>query len=52
MSILTEIRWRLWEAASWLAYWLCPDKKALALIMKHGTTVSRAAIQFARGERP
>lgn len=52
MSSMMELRWKLWEGASWLAYWLCPDKKALTLIMKHGTIVSRAALQAARDERP
>lgn len=41
---MTELRWKLWEWASWLAWWLCPDKKALALIQRHGTITSRAAM--------
>lgn len=41
---MTNLRWKLWVAASWLAYWLCPDKKALALIQKYGTDMSRLAM--------
>lgn len=43
---LTDLRWWLWRYASWLAWWLCPDKKALSLIMKHGTIQSKEAMAY------
>lgn len=48
---MSNIRWKLWELASWMAYWLCPDKKALALIMQNGTIVSRAALDATRAAK-
>lgn len=41
---MDEIRWKLFEAAALVAYILCPDKKALELVMKHGSITSRAAL--------
>lgn len=38
---MSYLRWILWEWAFWLAYWLCPDKTAWALILKHGTIDAR-----------
>lgn len=46
-----KLRWTLWEWASWLAWWLCPDKKALALIQQHGTIMSRAVLDQLKQER-
>lgn len=45
---MTAIRWKLWEWASWIAYYLCPDKKALALIQAHGTIIARKALDEMR----
>lgn len=55
---MSDLRWKLWEWASWLAWWLCPDKNALALIMKHGTITSLAVMaelarqRTAKGDKP
>lgn len=51
MNALTSIRWWLWERASWLAWWLCPDKKALRLVMQHGSIMSRAAMDAVNRRR-
>lgn len=45
------LRWKLWEFASWLAYWLCPDKEALGLIQSVGTERVRQAMDEARASR-
>ena len=50
MGMLTNLRWKLWGWASWLAYWLCPDKKALTLIVRVGTENARIALDAAKGE--
>lgn len=47
---MIELRWKLWEAASWIAWWLCPDKKALSLIMQNGTIISRAAMDHVKSQ--
>lgn len=48
---MTAIRWKLWEWASWLAYLLCPDKKALTLIQRYGTEMSRAAMDEVKARK-
>lgn len=48
---MADLRWKLWEWASWLAWWLCPDKKALSLIQQHGTILSRMALDESRRNR-
>lgn len=49
--MIMEIRWRLWEWAWLAAYLLCPDKKALACILMHGTVGSRASLKAAREQQ-
>jgi len=44
-------RWALWEWASWIAWWLCPDKRALAAVQKHGTIATRAVLDQLKRER-
>lgn len=44
VGLTKAIRWKLWEWAYWLAWWLCPDKKTLSLIQQHGTIMARAAL--------
>lgn len=34
--MILELRWKLWEIASHIAFVLCPDKKALNLVMRLG----------------
>lgn len=48
---MIALRWKLWEMAAWLAWWLCPDKKALGLIMQHGTIISRQAMDASKTAR-
>ena len=48
---MMALRWKLWEMAAWLAWWLCPDKKALGLIMRHGAA-SRAAMDAIKDRQP
>lgn len=49
--MLLSMRWKLWEVASWIAYWLCPDKKALDLVARVGTINARKALDEARSAR-
>ena len=48
---MTELRWKLFEVAAWVAFLLCPDKHALGLVMKHGTIISRASLDEVKRQR-
>lgn len=45
------LRWWLWEQAEWLAYHLCPDKKALGVVRKHGWVQAKQAMEYLREQR-
>lgn len=48
MNLATKFRWWIWEWASRLTYWICPDKKALDLVLRDGWVQTKRSLEKSR----